>query len=31
MAAAYVRKNANSRLAEIILANEELTRFSRAV
>ncbi|MDR0816870.1 MAG: phosphate acyltransferase PlsX [Desulfovibrio sp.] len=31
MAAAYVRKNANSRLAEIILANEELTRFSRAI
>jgi glycerol-3-phosphate acyltransferase PlsX len=27
----FVRKGANARLAEIILANEELTRFSRAV
>lgn len=31
MSATYVRKGTNSRLAEIILANEELTRFSRSV
>ncbi|MDR1777690.1 MAG: phosphate acyltransferase PlsX [Desulfovibrio sp.] len=31
MAGAYVRKGTNDRLAEIILANEELTRFSRAI
>ena len=31
MSAAFVRKKTNSRLAETILANEELTRFSRSV
>ncbi|MBD5553109.1 MAG: phosphate acyltransferase PlsX [Desulfovibrio sp.] len=31
MSAAYVRKGTNERLAETILANEELTRFSRSV
>ncbi|MDR3320027.1 MAG: phosphate acyltransferase PlsX [Desulfovibrio sp.] len=31
MAGAYVRKGTSARLAEIILANEELTRFSRAI
>ena len=31
MSGAYVRKETNARLAETILANEELTRFSRAI
>lgn len=31
MSGAFVRKQTNSRLAETILANEELTRFSRSV
>lgn len=31
MSGRFVRKGTNSRLAEIILANEELTRFSRSV
>lgn len=31
MAGTYVRKKTNDRLAETILANEELTRFSRAI
>lgn len=31
MSGAFVRKGINDRLAEIILANEELTRFSRSV
>ena len=31
MAGTFVRKGTNDRLAEIILANEELTRFSRAI
>lgn len=31
MCGAFVRKGTNSRLAETILANEELTRFSRAI
>lgn len=31
MSAAFVRKGTNARLAETILANEELTRFSRSV
>lgn len=31
MSGAYVRKGTNERLAETILANEELTRFSRSV
>ncbi|MDR1856047.1 MAG: phosphate acyltransferase PlsX [Desulfovibrio sp.] len=31
MGGEYVRKGATGRLAEIILANEELTRFSRAI
>jgi glycerol-3-phosphate acyltransferase PlsX len=31
MAGTYVRKGTSSRLAETILANEELTRFSRAI
>ncbi|MDR3358558.1 MAG: phosphate acyltransferase PlsX [Desulfovibrio sp.] len=31
MAADYVRKGTSARLAETILANEELTRFSRAI
>lgn len=31
MSAAFVRKGTNKRLAETILANEELTRFSRSV
>lgn len=31
MSGAFVRKGTNSRLAETILANEELTRFSRSV
>lgn len=31
MSGAFVRKETNARLAETILANEELTRFSRAI
>ena len=31
MGGAFVRKGTNSRLAETIIANEELTRFSRAI
>ena len=31
MAGTFVRKGTNDRLAETILANEELTRFSRAI
>ena len=31
MSAAFVRKGTNKKLAETILANEELTRFSRSV
>lgn len=31
MSGAFVRKKTNARLAETILANEELTRFSRAI
>jgi glycerol-3-phosphate acyltransferase PlsX len=31
MCGAFVRKGTNARLAETILANEELTRFSRAI
>ena len=31
MSGTFVRKGTNSRLAETILANEELTRFSRAI
>ncbi len=31
MSGAFVRKDTNARLAETILANEELTRFSRSV
>lgn len=31
MGAAFVRKGTNTRLAETIIANEELTRFSRAI
>ena len=31
MGGAYVRKGTNTKLAETILANEELTRYSRAI
>ena len=31
MSGAFVRKGTNSRMVETILANEELTRFSRAI
>ena len=31
MSGNFVRKGTNDRLAETILANEELTRFSRAI
>ena len=31
MGGTFVRKGTNGRLAETILANEELTRFSRSV
>lgn len=31
MGGTFVRKGTNARLAETILANEELTRFSRAI
>lgn len=31
MSGTFVRKGTNDRLAETILANEELTRFSRAI
>ena len=31
MSGTFVRKGTNSRLGETILANEELTRFSRAI
>ena len=31
MSATFVRKGTNARLAETIMANDELTRFSRAI
>lgn len=31
MSGTFIRKGTNLRLAETILANEELTRFSRAI